>query len=798
MTKSLKFIAAITTVVIVGLVALVVLTRFLVTPERVKDLLLPRVEKALNRQVGIEQVDISLLSGIVLKNIEVKEQNGAATFLQAEAINLRYRFWPLFRMRVEIDEISIDKPQIRVERLADGTFNFSDLVQTADKKPAEVPDKTASSVEDSTTETIQLLISRLAVREGTVQFIDHQIAADSLSYKLEDFSLLVSQFSLKQDFPVHLSASLNGTSLSIEGNVNPAKGSAETKMVLPGLNVMPFAPYFREQLPGRLDRAKVDLDLHLKGSREALASEGQVRFQDVDLMLDAMPQATLEGAQIDIDYGLKLDLKSQRLVVDHGRLSLNEMPLYVAGEIQQGAEKSLNLNLRINELDIAQVLKALPAGLVKDIAALEPSGLVTARVHLVGTPEHAEELLQDGEMRLDNVQALVGALRPSLTGLISINGDSLLTENLELVVGENRLQLDCEASHITKLPIAAVANIRSDHLIIDQFLPQDGTSSAGTPKNTSGGGAPSAPPEPMDLPLALSGTAAIKQAFYKGLPIDGLQARYKFENNQLHIEDLVGQVAGGSFKNKSVIDLGRPGFVYRTQLSTLGVQADPLLRVFAPKAAGSVFGLMNLDLDVAGQGTDFEVVRKNLSGQGSVLLREGRVTGSNLSKELSTFLGLPELSVMGFDQAAGRFAVNKGRLDLTSTMVSQDLRLAPRGDVGLDGSLNLALDLRLSPDLTEKLGGSGRFAQLLVDSEGWGQVPLKVRGSVARPNFALDTAFIKGVLKGKAEKKLQETLQEKLFGKEDPAAQKDSADQEDSVDKEKKLLEGVIKGLFGQ
>lgn len=792
MTISGKFIAAITTAVIVGLVALVVLTRFLVTPERIKGLLLPRVEKALSRQVEIEQVEISLFSGIALKNIEVMEPQGETTFLQAEAITLRYRFWPLFRLRVEIDEISIDKPQVRLERLADGTFNFSDLIQTEGKETVAEQDETVPPVEDSSSGDIQLLISQLSIRQGTVQIIDHQVAAAPLSYKLDDFTLQVSQFSLEQDFPAKLSATLNGAPLSLDGVVNLAAVSAEARMVLPGLEVMPFAPYFREQLPGHLERARIDLDLQLSGNQGMLASEGQVKLRNVDLQLDAIPQAPLKGAQIDIDYGLKLDRASQRLVIDHGRVSLNEIPLYVAGEIQLGTKKSLNLNLRVNELDIARVLEAVPAGLVKDLVPLEPVGLITARVHLAGIPERPRELLRDGEMRLDGVQALLGTLRPALTGLVTLKGDSLLTENLVLVVGDNRLQLDCEAFSITELPLVAEANIRSDRVIIDQLLPQKSTSTDGAPMGSIEGASTATQPDPLDLPITLSGTATIKQVFYRGLAIDGLQARYRLENNLFQVEDLVGQVAGGSFKNNSLIDLGRPGFAYRTQLSTLGVQADPLLSAFVPQAAGSVFGLLNLDLDLAGQGTDLAVVRKQLSGQGAVLLREGRVTGNNLVKGLSNFLGLPELSVMGFDQANGRFAINKGRFDLTSTIVSQDLRLAPRGDVGLDGTLNLGLDLRLSPDLTEKLQGNGRFVQLLVDAEGWGQVPLKLKGSVARPSFALDSAFIKRALKEKAEKKLQETLEEKLFPKEVPA------EQENSREKEKKLLEGVIKGLFGQ
>ncbi len=794
MTTSGKIFTAITAVVIVGLVSLVVLARVLVTPERIKGLLLPRVERALSRQVEIEQVDISLFSGIVLKKIVVMERQGNDAFIAAEQMTLRYRFWPLFRMRVEIDEISIDNPQIRLERLADGTFNFSDLVQVAGKESAAEQEEPLQSAVDTTDGDINLLVSQMAVRQGTIWFSDQQVDVAPLSYQLDNLLLQVSQFSLNQDFSVQLSATLNGAPLSMDGRVNLAKASAEAKVVLSGLDVMPFAPYFRDQLPGRLEGAKIDLDLQLSSRQKQLASEGRVRLQNVDLQLNALPQAPFKGAQIDADYKLRFDRASQQLVIDHGRLALNEIPLYVAGEIQQGPERSLNLNLnlRLNELNIAQAMAALPAGLVKDLVPLEPAGLITARVHLAGIPERPKELLRDGELRLDGVQAQVGALKPALTGLITIKGDSLLTENLVLVAGDNRLQLDCEAHSITKLPVVAVVNVRSDRLLIDQLLPAKASPSDSAPSGSAAGSSLSAQVGPLDLPITLSGTATIKQALYRGLIIDGLQARYRLENNLFQLEELTGQVAGGSFRKTASIDLGRPGFAYRAQLTTRGIQADPLLSAFAPKAAGTVFGLLNLDLDLAGEGTDLTVLRKHLSGQGELLLQEGRLTGSTLVKGLSDFLGLPELSVMGFDQANGRFAINQGRLDLTSNLISQDLRLAPRGDVGLDGTLNLGLDLRLSPDLTEKLDSSGRFAQLLVDADGWGQVPLKIKGSVARPSFALDSAAIKGALKEKAEQKLQEILQEKLFGKEVPA------EQEDPREKEKKLLEGVIKGLFGQ
>ncbi len=792
MTSSRKIIATTIALVIVGLIALVILAKVLVTPERIKSVLLPRVEEALSRKVDIEQIDISFFSGIGLKNLTVMEREGDEPFLAANQVTLRYRFWPLLLMRVEIDEIAIDKPQIQLIRFADGSFNFSDLLQRTGKKPApkqidSVPPATESDKGDG----IKLLVSRLAIGEGAIRFTDRQADAAPLHYSLENLSLQLRQFSLSEEFPVELSATLNGADLTVEGRANLAQTAAEVKVLLSGLEVTPFAPYFREQLPGRLQRATVDLNLQLSLDNAQMASEGQVTLRNVDLQLDALRHAPLKGVQLAVDYGLRFNRPDQRLVIDHGRLSLNEIPLYLAGNIDLGPKGTLDLNVRLNELNLAQAMSALPAGLIEDFAALDPRGLITARLRLAGALDRPRELPRDGELRLDGVQALIGGMRPALTGLITVKDDALLADNLQLVLGDNRLQLECEAQSINKLPMVVMANVRSDRLVIDQLLPAKGTPSVTGGVAASGASAPSAQPGPLDLPLKLSGNASIKQAFYRGLVIDGLQARYRLENNLLQLEELTGRVGGGSFHHSGSIDLGQKGFAYRAQLATQGVQADPLVGALVPKAAGTVFGLLNLDLDLAGQGTDLAGLRKHLTGRGQLLMQEGRLTGSHLVKGLADFLQLPELSVMGFDQAEGNFAINNGRLDLTSTLVSQDLRLAPRGDVGLDGTLDVGLDLRLSPDLTEKLGGSGRFSQLLVDADGWGQVPLKVKGSISKPRFALDSAVLKDALKQKAQQKLQKTLQEKLLGDEG------SAGQDDSHEKEKKLLEGVIKGLFG-
>ncbi len=793
MKTSRKILITGSALVLMGLLSVIVLARILVTPERVKQVLLPRVEQALNRQVAVDDIEIRFFSGIALNQTVIREPGEETVFLSAERMNLRYRFWPLFRMRVEIDEISIDGPRVRLVRHRDGTFNFSDLIPTADKAGAgALADDTMDKTDSSANGGIALLVSQLVLRSGSVHLTDFQTDGAPEQYHLEEVNLQIRQFSPDREFPLQMAAVFNEAPMSVKGQANLAQMAADVEIALSGLNVMPFLPHFQERIPGTLGRGTLDAKLKLAGSLQQLSSEGSLSLKNLDLRLDALPDAPVDGARVSLDYRLHYDRDLPQLRIDHGRLAFNEVPVFFDGEVLLTEPMVLALTLRLNELDIARSLAALPKGLVQDVAALEPSGGVTARIHLAGSLDHPRQLLRDGELRLDNLQARVGDLRPGLRGLLTLRGDSLFSEDLVLSVAGNLLHLECEAQSLMNRPIEAVINIRGDQLLLDPLLPSEKKVSVSKEKTGSPAGPAAEGEKALDLPITLSGALRINRVIHRGLSFDEITARYLLKNNLLQLQEITGKVAGGSFLGHASIDLGRPGYVYRGQLNTRGVQADPLVSAFAPKASGTVFGLLNLDLDLAGQGTDFAVIRNHLTGKGEILLQEGRLARNDLVRGLASYLGLPELSVMGFDQALGRFAVDRGRIDLTSSFVSQDLRLAPRGDIGLDGSLNLDLDLRLAPELTQKLDRSGRFAQLFVDSEGWAQVPLKIKGSMFRPNYALDSTAVTEALRQRATQTLQQTLERELLKREA------DAEEEDRERREKKLLDGVIRGLFGQ
>ena len=66
--------------------------------------------------------------GITLHDLSVSEPEGGEPFVAADAVVLRYQLLPLLFRHVVVDEVRLDAPRIRIERLPEGRFNFSDLL----------------------------------------------------------------------------------------------------------------------------------------------------------------------------------------------------------------------------------------------------------------------------------------------------------------------------------------------------------------------------------------------------------------------------------------------------------------------------------------------------------------------------------------------------------------------------------------------------------------------------------------------------------------------------------------------
>lgn len=779
------------------MLGLLVLAKVLISPERVRQTLLPLAEKALHRPVQLEEIEVKWFSGITINNLVVKEPDGGENFVAARSVQLRYQFLPLLSGRVVVDEIRLVAPAIRIVRQADGRYNFSDLLRSQGEEGEAEAETATQDPGSSPAKAFDLLVSQIAIEGGTLDFHDATLdAAAPYRYQISSLTVEASDISLTRPFPLELQASLNAAPLIFIGHVDLAQQSGGGKLSLNGLDVARLSPYFRDKIPGELESLVLSLDLDLTGGVKGGESNGRVILDKLSLKLDALPDAPLHNVKAVIDYAVTADLEQGLVTLSSLRLNYNDLlfPELTGNLTDLKGKPTFDGALTVPAAELKPLLAALPASLVQSVAGLNPAGRIGARLHLAGPLSAGKGLLQDGEVTLDGVQVETAGLTPVLTGGMQLKGDTLVAKDLQLRAGDNAASIDFQAGNLFGKPIKLSSQIRSQRFLLDPLLQTGAGAGAATSGETASSSKEGGELGPFDLPLTADGTVRIAQTTYKGLAMEDFQLDYRLEKNILTISKMTGRVAGGVFQQTSRIDLTKPGLGYDSQVKIKGLRAEPFLKAFAPAMGGKVFGALTFETQLSGAGTQAETLKRNLSASGNLLLSDGRLTGAGLVAELANFLNLPELREIKFKEGKGNFTVKQGKVNLNGELSAQDLRMSPKGTVGLDGALDVSLDARLSPALTAKLDRKGNVSQFLIDKEGWGQLPLLVTGTTAAPRFAFDASAVKGKLKERAVQEVQKKLQEKVFDKLLPS--KETPPGEPVPAKEQ--LKETLKGLFGK
>jgi uncharacterized protein involved in outer membrane biogenesis len=116
------------------------LVRSYLAPEKMRALVLQIVQKSLEREAAIGEIDVSLFRGIVVRDFEIREKDAAATFIKTKEFILAYKLFPLLTGKLVIDRLSITDAEMYIKANADGAYNFSDLIKK-DQPPIPVDDK---------------------------------------------------------------------------------------------------------------------------------------------------------------------------------------------------------------------------------------------------------------------------------------------------------------------------------------------------------------------------------------------------------------------------------------------------------------------------------------------------------------------------------------------------------------------------------------------------------------------------------------------------------------------------------
>lgn len=796
MSTPVKIGVGLVGVLLLLVVSLVILIKIMVTPEKVRETLVPLAEEALSRQVEVGEIEIGLLSGVSLNDLKVLERDSADEFISIKSLALQYQLLALLTGNLVVDQVLLDQPKISVTRYPDGSFNFSDLLGDAEpgQEHAEPDDKSTAASKPGGS-VLDVLINEVSVKGGQLMFVDRLKNPKSpYRFLLNQLDFQARKITLESTFPIVFSAQLNGSQIGLSGQYDISKQSGDFELQLAALDLLQFSPYFRESLPGTLSSAQLVLKLDLKLQPNQISSTGKVLLDEVDLLLNDLPDAELKKAKLTIDHAISFQLAAKQLDISTLLIDFNGIKLGSEGSVKlSGAEPQLALALLFDKFDVSSVLKGAPEGLTKDLQAYRLAGQLDGRIELAGVPSAGAKLLKSADLKLTDVQVNVDSLQAGLSGGISLAEQKVRADKLTLMLNDQQANLSFKAANLFGDVVKGDFKITSEQLDLNRILP----AAPEKEKAQKPASASKLPPVerqktaadeigPFDIPVDMTGQILVKKLIYKQLNLDNVTADMSLKNNHLKITKLRSGIAGGEFIASTDVNLAVKGLSYKGQMSLQQSKLVDLVSGLYPQAEQSVTGLLQWKNNFSGRGTIPDNLLKTLQVKGDFQINKGKITGSPLLEQLAGFLGSPDLKVLSFSGLKSQYDLRDGLARFSGDLDSSKAKMKPEGTVGVDGSLDMSLDARLAPEVMKNLGAKGNLQQALTDENGWGMLPLKIKGTLTSPKFGLDSKALQKQAVGKVKQEVTKKLLKKIAptadGKDDPT---------------KQLLEGTLKKLFG-
>ena len=313
---------------VAGLVAAFAAIGFLVVPPIAKSELEQRLSQALHRKVTVETVRVNPfapsvpLRGFAVRERGGDERRGDAAFAGFDELYVNAAWTSIFRLAPVVDEITLVKPQLRVVRNPDRSYNFQDLLDEFLARPKS----------DEPLPRFALFNIRLL--DGRVDFDDRAEAENHAVTELRVGIPFISSLPAHAEIKVlpELAVKVNGALLSLTGDTLPFKDTHATNLNLDldGFDLTRLADYLPFEPRAKLRSALLDARLVVAFEQPA-GKPPQVRLRGGTavrklILLDPQDRPVLAWERLGIELNEveplapRIDLKSVELDGAHVQL----------------------------------------------------------------------------------------------------------------------------------------------------------------------------------------------------------------------------------------------------------------------------------------------------------------------------------------------------------------------------------------------------------------------------------------------------------------------------------------------
>lgn len=769
--------------------------------DRLKALLIPKIEEAIHRPVNVQSVSLTFLPslGVEIDSLMIANARGrefsASPFLSLDRLLLKVRLLSLLGGKVEVTMIVFDQPHLLVEFNRWGESNYADFMGRADTGATPAP-ATSHPGEPAPSAGMGFLFANVQVRNGQVDYIDRksntairlgglnhvmqldvdsrahlmrvdaQTSADRFSYGTLQSPMLTN---LRLTTDAQLMYNQDDDRLTIQKGIVTVQDivlvasgtvSAVTKQPLLAVNVeadrlniadllsLIPAEYMKkaEGLKGTGSaRVRVAVTGVVSDSSKP-EFRGTVSAADASIQYAQLPQPI---TKVSIVASFERSSAKQEFTIERLSAVLGNNPVNVSMKVVNFDDPWLTMTVGAS-LNLAEVKDYYPL-----TQGTELSGSLTANMNISGKTSNPSAMTGSGTIDFRNVTIKTpGSSKPlqNLQGTVSITNNTVESKKLSMVLGRSDLTVAFNLKNYLSLASTDKAAPRASatvSLTSNSLSTKDLISDTTTTKTTGKGKESPAAPRTgsaMVLPNAdMDVTASVGTLAMEKFTLTNFKALLSVSNGMFTLRSCTMNAFDGSVSARGALNLQnlrQPQF--DMTLNAAGVDAHALLSKFT-SFGSKMFGRLTLATTLKGSLDDtLGLIPSTLNGKGNVQAHDGSLVGVNVNKDIASLVKLPALDTVHYKDWSNDFSVANGRLVMKDLKINAlDADYLVNGSQGLDGSLDYTMSLVLPEKTSSRIsisGFAGKAVDLFRDNTGRVRLDFSVGGTMDNPKVGLNTS----------------------------------------------------------
>jgi uncharacterized protein involved in outer membrane biogenesis len=782
-----------------------------------RQAILDKVSIALGRQVHADDIKVTLGWGILadVTGVQVADDPDISKkpFIEASNVYTRLQLIPLLARRIEVTEVVLDKPVIRIVQTRDGTFNVSTLgrkkVHTEEESQQGEGEGGGGANEESPMAEAgkapsvlgSLLVQNFTINDGTLTFetegAPESATINVINLKLRDFvfnapfTVAVTFAALSDQQNFDLSATIgplvsNGV---LDIDAIPLTGNAKVGPIL--LTQLKTIPMVAKAIPPKLSvSGPVSFDAVAEGTVQSIKfnlssdmSANAIAFGDafnkpadvpLKISADGTKGERAQGAAI-LESGigdLVPVLTGWSLVaVNLANVTLGDLEAKATNIRVGGGTNAAHIDT--NNFDIASLAKMIPA-----LGKYNPTG--KTEIHTGATLAH-EKASADGTVALTGVGlSLPDQKAPPLSnisGNIKLAGTSADIGPLTFNLGAQQATLKSHIDQFQPLVMSYELNAASVRLAdLAPSRPPDEVINQLFAKGAVSIGSMTGPTVDSDITSPSGNLAKVPYQNLKvSLSLSGKFARV----TTLRLKAFSGDiVATGDTRLEASAPM-------EASISFTNLDIQQALDSQKSKAAGTVRGTLGGRIKVSAKTGTFDEMKPTLRGNGNLTITNGKLVGINVGGQaLKKVQNLPAIGNLVPDAVVKNhpelFANPDTDIQLASlTFVLADQRITSHdikaqtvdynllgdGWFDMDKNIDLAARIVLSAPFSKELIEQKQEVAFIANKDGQIDIPLQVVGQLPKPQVLPNVTELAQTAANNAAKSQGQKYLGKIFGK---------------------------------